>query len=253
MIAWGTEGREPDMDPSENIHPLSVFTTEEGRGHLKAADVIIGHDEAHGGQPALFFGRETLDRIISTGQSDAVNIVLVAYDSRTDQLEWLISAVTGLKGSCCYEASKPEPKVSTLTLPDGTREVRTTDADPYFAEDRAASQVELQAALDGYRAGGCPRPVVFCCAGRDEKTSMAWRQLEPALKEAGKSISNAADQWLPRYVVATDVARRLLAPIVGKEASRLFRVPTWPVSYWSVGIGPEEPKVYESRTFKDAG
>jgi acetyl esterase/lipase len=168
-------------------------------------------------------------------------------------LEYLAAAVQALKGSCCYEATMPAPKTESWMLPDGTLEVRTTDADPWFAEDRAAQDVQLQAALDAFRAGGCPRPVVFTCAGQDEKTAQVWRQLEPELKQAGKSVANAADQWLPHYVVATDVARRLLLSVFGKAASRLFRTPGWPVGYWSVDICAGGHKVYESRTFKDMG
>jgi hypothetical protein len=150
-----------------------------------------------------------------------------------------------------YEASGPPPKVENRLLPDGTFETRTTDADLYFAEDRPLEDVGLQAALDAFRAGGIHHPVVFTLLGRGAKAAQAWRQMEPVMKERGKAVSSALDQWIPHYVVGADVARQLLTPVFGKGANRLFRVPTWPVGYWSVNIADDQHEVYESRTFKD--
>ncbi len=180
--------------------------------------------------------------VTRTGVGEEITVIRISYDSRTDQLEYLAAAVQILKGSCCYEATLPAPKTESWVLPDGTLEVRTTDADPYFAEDRAVQALELQAALDAFRAGGCPRPVVVRCVGDDEQTALLWRQLEPALKQAGKSVANASDQWLPHYVVATDVARRLLLPFTGKAASRYFRTPGVACGVLERGYTPRRPQ-----------
>jgi hypothetical protein len=235
------------------VYPLTALQREEVRAEMRAADLILGHNEAQGGKPVLFFGREALERIAANGREELLSVFRVAYDSRTDQLEYLAAAVEVLKGSHCYQASGPQPKVLEFLLSDGTIETHTTDADLYFAEDRARGDVELQAALDAFRAGGVPRPVLFTCTGRDGKTAQLWRQLEPELKAAGKVIFNANDQWLPCYLVPTDAARRVLLPICGKAAARQFRAPSFPVGYWTVNIDSQRHEFYESRTFKDMG
>jgi hypothetical protein len=235
------------------VHSLTALQREEVRAVMKVADVIYGHDEAQGGKPVLFFGREALERIATAGREEFLSVFRVSYDSRTTQLEYLAAAVEVLKGSCCYQPSGPQPKVLEFQFSDGSIETHTTDADPYFAEDRARGDVELQAALDAYHADGVPRPVLFTCTGRDGKTAQLWRQLEPELKAAGKVIFNANDQWLPCYLVATDAARRVLLPICGKAAARQFRAPSFPLGYWTVNIDSQRHEFYESRTFKDMG
>jgi hypothetical protein len=134
----------------------------------------------------------------------------------------------------------PDPRIEISLQNDYSITVRTADA-------------ELQAALDAFRARGVARPVVFAYAGQGEKAARVWQQLEPALKQAGMSLFNAADPRPPRYVVATDAARRLLLSTFGKAASRLFRVPAWPVSYWAVNVIEGGYEATESRTLKDMG
>jgi hypothetical protein len=149
-------------------------------------------------------------------------------------------------------ADKP-PSVEIRVLPDGTVDVRTNDTNPSFAKDRARENTELQAALDAFRARGVARPVVITCTERSEKTARLWRLLEPTLTASGLLV-NSSSKGGPRHlVIPTDSARKALRAVFGKAASRLFRVPSWPVSYWTVNIGPDAPEVMESRTFKDMG
>ncbi len=233
------------------IHPLSIFQTEEGRQAAKEADVILGCDEGRGGKEVLFYRRATLERIAVSGVEGVPRVFRISYDSRTDQLEYLVAAVNVIKGSCCYEASGPQPPVFQWLHPDGTLETHTTDADPWFAEDRAREDSELQAALDTLRARGVARPVVISCTERGEKAARFWALLKPTLIAAGIPVFSAAEAGCRHYVVPVDVAREALRAVFGKSASRHFRLPSWPVSYWSVNIGSEHHEVYESRTFKD--
>ena len=142
-------------------------------------------------------------------------------------------------------------RVDTTVLADGTLVVRTPDeGQQYFAEARAWEESETDQALATLRAQGIARPVLFRLVDWEWRAVKLWRGLEAVLKARGIPVfSTGADGF--SYVVPTDLGRELLRPLFGKGAARLFRTPSWPQSYFTVAIGSEGPKVYESRTFKD--
>jgi hypothetical protein len=246
-----------EQDPLDNnfdreeVYPLAALQREEVREELKAADLVFGHDEAQGGKPVLFFGRELLEQIAAIGQGRPCRTFRISYDQRTDQLEYLIAAVEVLKGSHCYQASGPPPRVETWQLPDGTLETRTNDTDPYFAEARAKEDAELQRALDYYRSQGLGRAVLFHVGDDSDVAAATWRKLEPVLTRRGLVISSAGLGPGGAYVTHTNLARKLLRPLLGKQADRLFRTPRWPLSYWTARTTSRGIVTHESRTFKD--
>ena len=74
------------------------------REHLAKMDLIFGIDCTTRNQ-CIFFGHDALRRIVVTEQSARLNVMHVLYDSRTDQLEYLVCVVMKIKGSCCYGQS----------------------------------------------------------------------------------------------------------------------------------------------------
>jgi hypothetical protein len=143
-------------------------------------------------------------------------------------------------------------RVEHTLLADGTLEVRTPDeGQPYFHENRAREEWEMDRALAVMRHQGYARPVLFRLKDPAPVAVRVWRTLEPVLKARGIPIFSAGLAGVS-YVVPTDVARELLRPIFQKGAARLFRTPYWPRGYFTVGIGPDVLDVCESRTFKDA-
>jgi hypothetical protein len=89
-------------EEDDHVYPLSALKNDDVRAELKRADVIFGHDDAQGGELVLFYGIALLHRMLAEGRSPQFRVFNVSYDSRTDQLEWLVAAVRALKGSCCY-------------------------------------------------------------------------------------------------------------------------------------------------------
>jgi hypothetical protein len=146
-------------------------------------------------------------------------------------------------------------KIEKVILPDGTLDVRTPDeGQPYFAESRAKEDVEVQAALDGFRASGVARPVVIHLGDDDPRSRAVWDVLLPALRGHGiatwKATAYRDDDC--NYVMRPDRARELLRDVpVVKDAARFFRTPTFPVGYWSVWLRGGQVVPVESRTRKD--
>jgi hypothetical protein len=85
-----------------HVYPLSALKNEGVREELQRADMIFGHDDAQGGKLILFYGIALLQRMLAEGMTPECRVFNVSYDSRTDQLEWLVAAVSALRGSCCY-------------------------------------------------------------------------------------------------------------------------------------------------------
>ena len=146
---------------------------------------------------------------------------------------------------------QPDPRFIASVDAAGNLTVRTTENDSYFATDRAREEAEIQTALDSFRARGMTHPVMFTCVDRGEKAAKNWQLLKPTLMEAGTSTFSAAEDGSRHYIVTVDVARKVLFALCGKSASRLFRVPHFPLGYWTVDIGSEGMQVLESRTFRD--
>jgi len=132
------------------------------------------------------------------------------------------------------------------TRPGGIFEVSTADVDRYLAAARDAEDA-VQQALDSYRGRGVPRPALFVLRPGSRHGPL----LADRLEERGtKVLCPQPDVRL--YVLALDDAREALRPVFGTRAGRLFRVPRWPVSYWTVEVTAADTLVFEGRTRKDA-
>ncbi|WP_271499863.1 toll/interleukin-1 receptor domain-containing protein [Bradyrhizobium sp. CCBAU 11357] len=84
---------------------VSELQSEQVRKIMAEAGAILGRDKRTGNQ-AIFYGLDTL-RQFSQSKEDVRfprPVVEVSYDSAGDQLEYLIAAVTILKGGCCYNS-----------------------------------------------------------------------------------------------------------------------------------------------------
>ena len=84
--------------------PVKRIADPEVREEMLAAGVIFGCDTASDGV-TLFYGKEMLEDIAKgrTAEFDPALIMAFALDFRTSDLEYLVAAVTTLRGSCCYE------------------------------------------------------------------------------------------------------------------------------------------------------
>ncbi len=81
--------------------PVASLKDPKVRAQAKDADIIFGFDTTSGGR-SLFYGKDTLARISQGGAAEQMGVMGFLYDSKTDQLEYLIAAVQVIKGSCCY-------------------------------------------------------------------------------------------------------------------------------------------------------
>jgi len=152
----------------------------------------------------------------------------------------------------CVPGKESPPKVVREDCGDGSFISRTTDADPWYAEQRAKQAADIQAALDKLRGQGITHPVLFVLGDDEGDAAWAtWQILRPDLMKHGIAIAPLADARARKYVVRTDTARQMLQSIVGKKAKGYFRAPGWAISYWGVYIGSGRLEVYESQTFKD--
>ena len=85
--------------------PLSALTNPDVREDVKSCDVVSGVDSSTGNF-ALFYGAEKLKEIVSSGVAGTVPRMSFLYDSRTDELEYILAVVQVLKGSHCYGAGE---------------------------------------------------------------------------------------------------------------------------------------------------
>lgn len=85
--------------------PLSALTNPDVREDVKSGDIVSGVDAATR-DFALFYGAEKLEEIVSSGVAGAVRHMSFLYDSRTDELEYIVAVVQVLKGSHCYGAGE---------------------------------------------------------------------------------------------------------------------------------------------------
>ena len=82
--------------------PVHALEEPEYREVLKSADIIYGVD-VNSRHEFLLFGREQLQRIVDSGVTEQAAVAKVELDHDTDELEWVIAAVTVLKGHHDYE------------------------------------------------------------------------------------------------------------------------------------------------------
>jgi hypothetical protein len=157
-----------------------------------------------------------------------------------------MKAATRMKSAAPRVREKP---IEMRTLDDGTLEVRTTDADPYLAEARAADDVRLAQVLADFRRRGHARPVrlVLCHDGVQAARSHAAVRLPAAAVPL-----DLRSEGLTGFVLTAAEARAALRPLFGSRADGLFRLPSWPVSFWEVHVLSGRTQVYETRTWQDA-
>jgi hypothetical protein len=89
---------------SKSAMSLDALADPDCRNHVAEADVIWGVKTSTG-EPTLFYGKSFLDEIIQSGKARTAKIMSFWYDPATTQLEYLIAAVSVLKGSHCYESN----------------------------------------------------------------------------------------------------------------------------------------------------
>ncbi|MDI3567271.1 toll/interleukin-1 receptor domain-containing protein [Bradyrhizobium sp. Arg816] len=85
---------------------VSEIQNEAVRRIMAEAGAILGNDKRTGAQ-AIFYGLDTLRQFSQVNENVRFPrpVVEVSYDSAGDQLEYLVAAVTILKGGCCYDRS----------------------------------------------------------------------------------------------------------------------------------------------------
>ena len=79
-----------DVNESKDYRPV-----------LNAADIILGVD-VMSEREFLVFGRQALEQIAVSGQTDQLVVVKIALDQDSTELEKLIALVTVIKGSHDY-------------------------------------------------------------------------------------------------------------------------------------------------------
>jgi hypothetical protein len=124
-------------------------------------------------------------------------------------------------------------------LDDRTIDVRTDDTDPYFAEVRTKDTARVEQAPACFRAHGEARPVLLQFHDGER------------LKQAPRSavlIPCLQDSTITFYVTTRSEARAVLERMIGKEARRWFRTPTWPTGYWTAKILRHHVELCECRT-----
>jgi hypothetical protein len=142
-----------------------------------------------------------------------------------------------------------EKPIETRTLANGVLEVRTTDADPWLAEARAADDSRLARVVEDFRRRGCPKPVRLVLV--NDGPQAARRHARLGIPATAVPLHLRSDH-LTGFVLTADEARAVLRPILGPGAYRLFGSPTWPVSFWEVHLLGAQTRIYETRTWKDA-
>ena len=79
------------------------------RKDIEAADLILAVDKtADDKGPAILYGRDMLDFIISSDMASEALVMSISMDPQTLELEAAIDLVTAIKGSCDYKGSKEE-------------------------------------------------------------------------------------------------------------------------------------------------
>jgi hypothetical protein len=99
---------------------------------LEQASIIFGADVSTGAHH-VFFGSDTFERIVNSGQLENVAVVALKFDSRTSDLDFFCEAVTRAKGSCEFRGER-------LPMPPGSK-VRVYDSESKSAQEIPASEL----------------------------------------------------------------------------------------------------------------
>src|SRR5262249_12015729 len=115
---------------------------------------------------------------------------------------------------------------------------------------RAADVVRLRNAIAEFHGTNTTRPVVIFIPA-PLKEAMALRSAEKKFDLPANVISFPCPGLGPEcigHVTTVSQARKALQSLVGGNANRMFRVPTWADSYWTVNIySDDRVECYESR------
>ena len=84
------------------VFPLSRIKDRD----IKEADVIFGVARDNPDKPTIFYGRDLLELLSQSSQTQKCRILRIAIDFESDDLERLCSAVQALKGRCDYESDQ---------------------------------------------------------------------------------------------------------------------------------------------------
>jgi hypothetical protein len=196
------------------------------------------------------FGTAVLAEALRTGNAGGLRVLRVEVDPATDELLRLAGLVGDVKGGHDLPPRPAGPDAPVLGgyAGEGPFEVRTTDVETYLAELRARAEAELDEALAEFRRRGYARPVLFSLSAGD---TPAHRLLFQELADARQVFASQQDGQ--HRLTTVERARALLRAVCGKTAARLFRVPSWPVSYWFVRLDSSgRIETGEGRTRKDA-
>src|SRR5262249_29112307 len=123
-------------------------------------------------------------------------------------------------------------------------QVETADADPYLAGRKAKKDdAQLRGAVDAFLTRHGTRPVVF-------SLSSAAARANPDLARLAFPEGTPPLHTVAFLLTTAESARRILRP-VARDSRRPFRVPSWPVSYWSVRVTPAQVEATETRFLRD--
>jgi hypothetical protein len=231
------------MENPSPVHPFSGLLdgtgrlSPDGRQALQDAEVILAVNRGTQEETRLF------------GAAGGLRVLRVEVDPASDELPRLAGLVQAVKGGLDLPPGTSEPNAPVLAgyVGGGPIEVRTTDVEAYFAQLRAQAEAELELALAEFRRQGYAHPVLFSLsAGNTPAHHLLFKELADARQVF------ASQQDGQHRLTTVERARALLRSVVGKSAARLFRVPSWPVSYWVVRLDRSgRIETGEGRTTRD--
>jgi hypothetical protein len=116
--------------------------------------------------------------------------------------------------------------------------------DGHLSAARAAYTARINKAVEECRARGEPRPVFIVLGDADAYIRRQNDRVEGRLRDA-IAFDHFALDWARPRVVSRCTARHALEVVEGRKSRRLFRMPQWPVSYWTVVVLGRELTVGE--------
>ena len=103
------EGPIVPIDALFGLHGLEPNVDADPEPMLQSADIITGVD-VMSGHEFLVYGRQTLERIATGTADEVVNVLRIALDQETGELESLVAVVKYVKGRHDYPSHQgPRP------------------------------------------------------------------------------------------------------------------------------------------------
>jgi hypothetical protein len=187
---------------------VSALEDQETLRQLERASIIYGADVSTG-ERHLFFGSNTLKRIVNSGQTANVPVVALKFDSRTSDLDYFCETVTRAKGSCEFRGRRPRP------MPSGAK-VRVHDF-----ESKATQEIPASELAPGYVLAVVPGVEGLVYVKADDKLRQPVRRHKDLSEECKRVIRYYAekteqvdirtiDQHLAGFCAERDPVRELL-------------------------------------------